>query len=62
MPPPVISWIASIGSVSMALTVCVAPISLAYSSLESSISTAIKGYASRMLAMMSAEVPTPPMP
>src|SRR3954452_21612059 len=60
--PPVSPLIASTGSVSLELTVCVAPMFVAHSSFRSSMSTAMifDAPASREPAMAAS--PTPPQP
>src|SRR5215469_584059 len=61
-PPPVISLIASTGSTLEALITSVAPICLATSSLEESVSIAMTRSAPAMAAPLTAERPMPPQP
>ena len=60
--PPVSSLIAATGSVSPELTVCVAPMPSAHSSLRSSMSTAMIFAAPASSAPAMAASPTPPQP
>src|SRR5258708_6523794 len=61
-PPPVISLIASTGSTLLALITSVAPMSLATSSLEDTVSIAMTRSAPAIAAPFTAERPMPPQP
>src|ERR1700722_12271035 len=61
-PPPVISLMASTGSTLLALITSVAPINLATSSLEETVSIAMTRSAPAIAAPLTAERPIPPQP
>src|SRR3984957_18934992 len=61
-PPPVISLMASTGSTLLALITSVAPINLATSNLEETVSIAMIRSAPAIAAPFTAESPIPPQP